>query len=91
MGNAHLHAAAVFGIFPSGGGNNPERLIQINFKPASAAKLGAPQSQIGQYFERVADNRSALVFVYAAQEMTDSGGSGDSGVVLCLDWLEGLP
>ena len=49
MGNAHLHAAAIFGIFPSGGGNNPERLVQINFRPASAAKLGAPQGQIGEY------------------------------------------
>ena len=30
MGNAHLHAAAILGVFPSGGRHNPERLVQIN-------------------------------------------------------------
>lgn len=82
MGNAHLHAAAVFGIFPSGGWHNPERLVQINLRPASAAKLGAPQGQIGQNLECITDNGSALIFVDAAQEMADSGGIGDGGVML---------
>lgn len=82
MGNAHLHAAAVFGIFPSGGWHNPERLVQINLRPASAAKLGTPQGQIGQNLECITDNGSALIFVDAAQEMADSGGIGDGGVML---------
>ena len=69
MGNAHFHAAAILGIFPSGGRHNPERLVQINLGPPAAAKLGTPQGQIGQNLEGITDNGSALVFVYAAQEM----------------------
>lgn len=82
MGNAHLHPAAVFGIFPSGGGHNPERLVQINLSPPSAAKLGTPQGQIVQNLERITDNGFALIFVYVAQEMANSGGIGDGGVML---------
>ena len=88
MGNAHLHAASVLGIFPSGCGHNPERLVQINFRPSDAAELGAPERQIGQYLERVADNGSTLVFIYAAQEMAHSGRGCHGGVVFCPDGLE---
>ena len=68
MGNARFHAA-VFNVFLSGGWHNPERIVEINLRPPAATKLGAPQGQIGQYLERITDNGSALVFVYAAQEM----------------------
>ena len=66
MGDPHLHAASVLGIFTSGCGYNPERLVQINFRPSASAKLGAPQCQIRQYLERVGDHGSTLVFIYAA-------------------------
>lgn len=47
MGDAHFHAAAILGIFSSGGRHNPERLVQINLGPPAAAKLGASERQIG--------------------------------------------
>ena len=80
--------AAILGVFSSGGRHNPERLVQINLGPPAAAKFCAPQGQIRQNLERITDNGSARVFVYTALQMTDSGGIGDGGVVLCLDWLE---
>ena len=74
MGNAHFHAAA-------SGRHNPERLVQINPGSPAAAKLGTPQGQIGQNLEGITDNGSALVFVYAAQEM------GSVMVAWCFVWI----
>lgn len=50
-----------------------------------ARRFGAPDRAD---LERITDNHSTLVFVYAAQEMADSSGISDSGVMLCLYWLE---
>ena len=73
--------AAILGVFSSGGRHNPERLVQINPGPPAAAKLGTPQGQIGQNLEGITDNGSALVFVYAAQEM------GSVMVAWCFVWI----